>query len=53
MEAAAVGSNEVCVQLLAAGADALLKDNLGRTAGEIANQNGHRGCAVTLEEAVR
>lgn len=51
MEAAATGSTGICMQLLTAGADPQRKDNIGRTAVDIAKQGGHSECAATLEPA--
>ena len=49
MEAASVGDTALCAQLIAAGADPRLKDNIGRTAADIARQSEHNECATALE----
>lgn len=49
MEAASVGNTDICEQLIAAGADLLRKDNIGRTAAQIAAQCGNSECAASLE----
>jgi len=51
MEAAATGLSDVCKNLLAAGADHSLQDNLRRTAADIARSAGHAECVATLEAA--
>ena len=49
MEAASVGNTDICAQLIAAGADPQRRDNIGRTAAQIAAQCGHSECAAALE----
>lgn len=51
MLAAAVGRHQICLLLLSEGADAACLDNDGRSAGDMAEADGHIALAAALRPA--